>query len=216
MGIPTTYSELQTEIIDWTKRSDMAARVPLFIAMGESAMNSRLRLRSMETAASVTLSSGASTATLPTDFLEPISLAYSDSDNLRQYPQNELDNARAYLSTTSAGRPDAFAYGSTTIIFNRNADQNYTLTLRYFKKLDLATDLSNTVLTLAPYAYLYGALQAYANWTEDGEGLSKYTQLFQQELKQLEHGDMNSRGRANLRSDLPEILGSRIFDITTG
>lgn len=212
MAIPTTYAELQTEVIDWTKRDDQSGRVPLYIAMAESAMNARLRLRIMETTASLTLSSGNDYVALPTRFIQPISLVYTTStEPLVQVDRDSLD---AQYGVT--GRPHYYSISGSQIDFDKTADTNYTLTLRYVQKLDIATDLTNGVLTAAPFSYMYGALAAYSRWNEDGESLAQYAAMFQQELRQLEDLDRRSRGDATLRTGLEGVTVDSYFDITTG
>lgn len=211
------YSELLTEVADWTKRSDMASRVPIFVAMGESAMNAKLRLRLMEDETAIALASGTASASLPTGFLEPISLAYSDGEyDLVQVPRDVLDASRAFAAVLGPERPRWYAFGASAIDFDRRAGADYTLSLRYFRKLDLAADTTNSVLSAAPFVYLYGALQAYASWIEDESATGKYTALFEQQLRQLEDSDFSSRGSAALRTDLPAVLNLQRFDITTG
>lgn len=212
MTIPTTYSELQTEIIDWTKRGDQASRVPLYIAMAESGMNARLRLRIMETTASLTLSSGNDYVALPSGFIQPVSLVFTSSaESISQIDRESLD---AMYGAT--GRPNFYSISGSLINFDKTANTDYALTMRYVKRLDIATDLTNGVLTAAPFSYMYGALAAYSRWIEDGEGLAQYTALFQQELRQLEDLDRRSRGDATLRTGLEGVTVGSHFDITTG
>jgi hypothetical protein len=206
-----SYADLLTTIADWTKRADMTARAPLFVAMGESAMNARLRLMMMEATEGLTIASGIDYATLPSRFIMPLTLAYDASnERLIQVDRESLDGE--YIAT--AGRPLYYAYASGQVDFDRAADADYALTLRYVKRLDLAADSTNAVLNAAPFSYLYGALQAYARWIEDGDQLAQYAALFQQELRQLEDLDRHSRGSALLRTDLPMLQSS--FDIYAG
>lgn len=211
MAIPTTYATLQTEVLDWTKRSDMTSRVTLFIAMAERIMNARLRLRIMEATEALTLSSGNDYVALPSRFAAPVSLVYTSSaEPLVQVDRDSID--AAYGVT---GRPSYYAIGGQ-IDFDKTADTDYALTLRYVKKLDLANDLSNDVLTAAPFAYLYGALVAFKRFVEDSAGVVEYMNLFNQELASLEAADSVSRGVAPMRTDLAGVVGSTSFDITTG
>lgn len=210
----TNYTDLKSAVEDWTHRADMTSRVPQFVAMAESQMNMRLRLRHMEATSSLTLSATSSTVTLPAGFLEPISLVYATGDGPKQLSRDVLDDMLDTAS--SSGRPNFYAYGATTIDFDRTADVNYALTLRYFKKLDLANDASNSVLTAAPFAYLYGTLTAFSRWSGDNEGVAGYGALFEQQLMALEQDDSRSRGSAELRTELPAIVGGYIYDITRG
>jgi hypothetical protein len=62
-----TYSDLQAAIANWIARADLAASIPDFIALFESAANRRLRLRQQESTATLTPSAGV--AALPADYL---------------------------------------------------------------------------------------------------------------------------------------------------
>src|SRR3954469_10493969 len=64
----TTYAELQTAITNWLDRTDLSSRIPEFIALYESKVNRRLRVRQQITSTTLTPSSGS--ASLPSDFLE--------------------------------------------------------------------------------------------------------------------------------------------------
>jgi hypothetical protein len=101
------------------------------------------------------------------------------------------------------------------VYFERAADQEYTLTGRYYKKLDLASDSTNVVNTAAPFSYLYGALAAFCAWDENDAGAARYDRLFKEQIGQLVAADNNSRGRAQLRVD-PMLVATRRFDINTG
>lgn len=207
----TSYSTLQTTLADWIKRGDMTSRIPLFISMAESAMNARLRMREMEYSDSLTLESGNNYVALPSRFIEPISLVFSAGGDLCQMDRESIYR-KQYDNT---GKPTYYSIGGSNIDFDSTADADYGMTLRYFRKLDLAADLSNAVLLAAPFSYLYGSLQAFARWTEDGEQLAQYTAMFQQELRQLEELDRASRGTATLRTELP-MLHDWSYNITTG
>ena len=57
----TTYAELQTAIANWLARDDLTTYLPDFITLFEAAANRRLRVRQMETTATLTPSSGSAT-----------------------------------------------------------------------------------------------------------------------------------------------------------
>ena len=74
----STLAELKTALETETSRSDITWDD--YITRGEARLNRKLRLFSQETSASVTLSTGNSSASLPTGFLEHIDLFFT-SDN---------------------------------------------------------------------------------------------------------------------------------------
>lgn len=207
------YTALLTEVADWIKRDDQTSRIPSYIAAAESRMNALLRLRIMQSSDTLTLSSGSSSASLPSDFLEPIALVYATGDGPEQVDIVSLTDAQDTAS--SSGRPKYFAYQGTSVLFERAADADYSLTLRYYAKLDLASTSTNAVNTAAPFAYLYGALAAFCSWDENDAGAQRYERLFGEQVSQLIVSDNASQGRASLRVDSALLIPAR-FDMTTG
>ena len=73
----SNYAELQTAIVTWMARDgdgDLTSQAPTFIALGESRLNRDLPLRVMEVDTTLTGATSSRELTLPSDFVEPISL----------------------------------------------------------------------------------------------------------------------------------------------
>ena len=156
----TTYSELQTAVRSrMGGRSDLSdAQVQEFISLGETELNSVLRLRDMETNTTLSLSASARSIDLPTGFIEDISLRYLNNDYyLTRKSLRDLNRAIDDTET----RPDFYAI-SDKIYFEAPSDAAYSLTFDYFKGFDIANDLTNSLLTNYPKAYLYASLVEYA------------------------------------------------------
>ena len=167
----TTRATLRTAINTRLVRSETDAQLDEFIQEGENELNAKLRLLQQEasTPVSVTLSSGANVATLPTSavtglggFLELITLRWNDLDGPGPTVQ-PLDVVRNSYSS-STGRPSYVAV-SSDFVFERPADQAYTLKSVHFAKwaLGSSTGDANWLLTNFPYAYLYAAMAAAAS-----------------------------------------------------
>lgn len=208
----TTYSELTTAIATWLKRSDLTSEIVDFVTLGEAHLNRKLRLLQQETTASVTLSSGASTASLPTGFLEPISLVYT-SDGVPLVQQG-FDDLADLSQGASSGRPHYYGIGST-FVFERTADQAYTLTSRHFQKWDIATDTTNWLLTNAPDAYLFSALIQAKAFVKKTEDVMVWSQGLQATIQELNTLDNRSRKQATTRVD-SGMTGRRSFNINRG
>lgn len=83
----------------------------------------------VETSDSLTLASGASTATAPTRCMSAQKVWNSTTCLTKassQYVRNQLQ-----LNGTGTGSPTCWAHGGVDIIFNRLADAEYTLTIFY-------------------------------------------------------------------------------------
>jgi len=213
MTVATDYTSLQTAIQEDLARTDLSAELPNFIQKGEANLNRRLRLLSMETTASVTLSSSAETASLPSGFLEDITLRYtSNNELLSSIPASSLD---AIKSTTS-GKPRYYTIGSS-IEFERPSDSTYTLTHRYFKKWDIATDDTNTLLTDNPDVYLYAGLVAALTRTGNHPRGELWARELERAIMGLQKVDARTRRRGHLSVDRAlQGASSYWYDINRG
>ena len=158
----TNYSDLLAAVADWTHRTDMAAKVPSFLALVETSFNRRLRCREMETAlASTALTSGQ--FTLPADFL---SIKYLQSDT--SPPQTLLLTTQEYLADKpdQAGTPLYFAISGTKAICWPTSGSIKGV---YFAKIPALTSLNTTnwLMTKHPDLYLFGVIAQACVFTRD-------------------------------------------------
>jgi hypothetical protein len=167
----SNYTELQAAVATWITRSDQTANIPDFIKLYEADANRRIRIRQNMTTTQLTLTSGSASVNLPTGFLEEIELNYNDtSDVLTRGSFNDID--RNQTTDSQPARPAWYAITSSAITFETEADQTYTLNLRYYTKWDIATDTTNWLLTNAPDAYLFGSIAEAAMLIRDTELLT--------------------------------------------
>jgi hypothetical protein len=160
------YTDLQAAVALWINRTDLTSQIPDFVKLYEADANRRIRIRQNMTTATLTLTAGSATVNLPTKFLEDIELNYTDSsDSLNRASFDDLDNFNTSNSTPA--RPWMYAITDSAIIFNTEADVTYTLTLRYYKAWDIATDATNWLLTNAPDTYLFGTVAEAAMYLRD-------------------------------------------------
>jgi hypothetical protein len=211
MTIPTTYTNLQTAVEADLARSDLTAELPNFINRGEAILNRRLRLLIMETSVNSTLSASAETMSLPTGFLEHINLRFS-SDNwpLTQVAWDDLDA----LKTTATGRPSIYSIGAS-VEFDHAADQEYTLKHRYFRRWDLASDETNTLLTNEPDIYLHASLVGSIPRTGMHPRAQGWIDMLEEGITQLKRVDGRTRRQRIQRVDAA-LVQTRQFDINRG
>jgi hypothetical protein len=157
----TTYAELQTALGNWLTRSDLTARLPEFIVLFEAWANRTLRVRQMETSATITMASGA--GTLPADYLQWREVRWPGS-NARSLEYAD----RAWLTETYPNSPSSSpAYftieGSTISVMPVD---NTSLTLRYYQKipaLSAGNQATHWLFNAHTDLYLAGPLhEAYA------------------------------------------------------
>lgn len=204
----STYSELQTAVSNWLERSDLTARLADFIDIAETHINDDLRVRSMIESSTVTPSQSVKYVSFPTGFIEPISFVNEEGEELEQLHPDELAE---YAYNAPAGDPRYFSITSR-INFECVASSSLSYPIIYYKKLDLATDLTNQVLTDYPNIYLYGTLAHAEMWIMNDQRYAYWQNLYEIAVKKA-----NNRNQTNLRklrTDYP-LSGGR-FDISRG
>lgn len=209
----SNYSELQIAVADWLHDDILTPKVPDFITLGEVTLNRRLRLMQQEEVATINTSIVNRFGTLPSDFLELIDLAlYSDNS-----PQTLTQTTLAKINempTNVYAMPRFYAI-SSSIIFDVISDESYACQLRYYKKLDIETDLTNFVLTNYPDLYLYSALLASAPYIENDARIATWASLLDSAIASTIKADGRSRGKTMLVADAGLLMRSKT-DIFTG
>jgi hypothetical protein len=202
-----TYEELQTAMSNWLHRDDLVARIPEFIAMGETNLNRKLRVKEMEASATVTPSQSVRYVALPTGYMEQIAFTDDYGDPLTEVDAERLEQLAYGID---AQRPYCYRI-SSRIDFEAVADTTYSFTLRYRKRLTLATDLTNSVLTNHPDAYLYASLMQSAPFIRDDAQIVTWKTLMDDAIS--EANTQSTKSKQLLRTD---IGGAGITNILRG
>jgi hypothetical protein len=191
-----TYSDLQAAVGSWIARGDLAANIPDFIALFESAANRRLRLRQQESTATLTPSSGV--AALPADYLAWRRVTWTG-----QFPR-ELEYVHpsylhALYPTLPAGVPRLFTIEGGNLAVAPTSDT--VLTFDYFQRIPplSATNASNWLLSVAPDLYLFGALAEAHGFVKDAESLALWKARRDELLDEIDRLDVKTRGQSGIR-----------------
>lgn len=158
MPIPTTYTELQSELVAWLKRDDLAERVTTFIGMAEARMN-RVLLTAEREAVSTSTVTGP-TIELPEDFWGARAV-YLDTDPKTVLEQRSLADFRNTYSAAMTGHPQSFAIQSGNVmVFGPSPDTTYSIILNYWQTIPALTEnnADNWLLLAHPDLYIHGAL----------------------------------------------------------
>lgn len=198
------YSQLQDSMKRWLwGRDDLSGDIPDFIAMFESDANSQLRVREMETTATITLTSGA--GTLPTDYLA-WRRVYANANSVIELQSAEPGWAISELPSTAAGTP-AYFYISGTSIYTKPVSSSDLIMLYYQKIPALVSNTSgNWLLTRAPNLYLYGSLMHAAPMLDDDPRALTWKTLRDEGFATLMQSDdsaRHARGTARIRGFTP-------------
>lgn len=215
----STYSELQTAVVNWLHRAgetETVARAPEFITLAENRINRRARLIEQETEATASYSGSSNKVALPTGFIELLDLKVkkaTDSDLLYELVQHSPSDRIQEHYSTSTGKPQWYTIRSQ-IEFDRLPDVTYTLKMHYVKKWDIATDLTNWLLTNHPGVYLYGALLEAQPYIQNTEFLPIWEAFSTQALEEIDEVDQRNRDDEVLSvSDLAQMNQNYGYDI---
>jgi len=208
----STYSELQTAAANWLNDTELTARIPEFITLGEARLNRELRTRTMETTDALVTVAGSRVVALPSRFLEPLALFIEltgGRESLTFIPSNMPTDA-------TDGEPLFWTIDGTDIAFEREADQVYNLSLKYLKKLDIAADSTNWLLSNYPDAYLAATLAEGFAYDMDEERAAFWLAKLSTLITEINGKESRSRSLAKLRNtELAGLLGNSRWNINT-
>lgn len=214
----TTYAELSTAVASWLERTDLGSQIPDFITLTESRLNRELGIRSIETTATLTGVTSSRTIALPASFREPLNLWRVPTSGQRE-PLRFIPPELMQVDTTS-GEPQQWTIEGSYVGFERPCDQAYSFALRYLGGLDLATTLTNLVLTQYPDLYLFGACCEAGPFLRDGELLAMFDARFQAALEQAKAKESRIKSKVTLSTEPAQLVGRNgrrsAFDIATG
>jgi hypothetical protein len=157
-----TYSDLQSSVASWLARDDLTSVIPDFVVLFEAVANRRLRVRQMETDATLTMTSGA--ATLPTDYLAWRTVT-SDASSGGELEYVQPTWLRAAYPAGESGTAKYFTIEGSTLTVGPSDDTD--LTLRYFAKVPALSGTVNWLFTAHPDLYLFGTLTEAKAFIED-------------------------------------------------
>ncbi len=213
----TTYSELQTAVANWLDRGGDAAftaRVPEFIALGESRLNRLLRLRVMQADTPLTGTIGLRTLALPTDFVEPIRLQLTTFGDFVRLAAQDASTMRYRMTN---GTPQAWAVNGANIDVDCPCDQAHTFTFHYRKSFALSdTATTNWLLSNHPDVYLFAALVESGLFTEDASYLTGVHQRLDLAIEEILHKEARSESLAILEVDPALGVRAKSFNIYSG
>ncbi|WP_324807220.1 hypothetical protein SH584_11490 [Sphingomonas sp. LY29] len=181
----TTYDELVSAVGDWLDRDDLATRASTFVQFAEARMNRLLEDPEMEVVSTV-IADGDYTA-LPADFGSMVSISTGDG------PLSAVGAVEYAGLNEISGVPRHYVIVDGSIGF---APRNGTATIRmvYRRRIPALSDSNQTnwLLSLAPDAYLYGALVQAEGFLSEDDRISGWKDMFDEALSEL-RVDANKR-----------------------
>lgn len=176
----STYDELVAAVVDWSYRTDLAARVPNFIALCEADMQVRCKLVELEGTASVTITGGV--GSLPSGFTGMRS-AYWDGDISRPLRYVTPDRFESYAR--ESGQGTWYTITGTTIKVTPGTDGTVVMTYKASFTPLSGSNPSNVILTRYPDAYLHGTLLQLRTWCKDKAGMADAAALYEPAVERI-------------------------------
>lgn len=177
----STYAELQTEVIDWSYRTDLDSRIPNFIALCESDLQVRCKLVDFEASATVTLTDGV--GTLPTGF-SGMRAVYWNGDVTKPLKYVTPDRYDTLQNETGDGVFYTLTGSSIKVSPPGSGDVVMTYKARFTPLSN--TDPTNVLLTNYPDAYLHGTLLQLRTFCKDRQGMADELALYEAAVKRIE------------------------------
>lgn len=194
----TTNAQLESAVASYLARSNLTNYIPDFIVGAETRIffgskepfeSEPLRIRAMETVATLTPSSGA--VSIPSGFLGLKSI-YEAASQTRQLEQTTPEIFYGQHMGTETPRRFYIIEGDNILV-----DNGVTSNVRivFYKKFDPVATASPVpwLLTNAPHAYLYGALLEASPFIRSDQRLTLWHGMFRSIINALNSADKRDR-----------------------
>lgn len=166
-----TYSELLTAVASQVHRTDLEAKIPLFVQLAEGVLFRELSISELETSVSGTATE---TIALPSDFgeLNRLEMTYG---GLKQTIDYTSPNGIEAM-TEATGQPVRYTVQNNAIRLIPAPSGTLTYTLFYTPVVAplSASNTSNWILANAPDLYLYSVCVEACRYMEDDAGVARY------------------------------------------
>lgn len=214
----TDYASLKTEAAEWAWRTgdtEFTDRLDVILQMVGARFNRKLPdLRVMEEEAALTGTVDADTVSLPSDYIDPISLHLTTFGVLTKLSPSVPESM---LRSTVASIPEAWAIDGTNILLNCPCNQAHTFKFRYRKSFTLDdTTTTNWLLTNHPDVYLAGVLVWGGLLQRDTEEATKWKALLEEGIAEIQQQASRSEGVATLKTDAALMMVRSGFNYNEG
>lgn len=196
----SNYTELLTAVQDRMHRSDLSGEAPDYVRLAEGMLNRRIRHYKMESSAVLSLLEAGITVALPADFQSVIQLAYALNGDIILLEPGSSAQVPPLQQLTETGAPSYYRITGSLIRFDVFANIEYSLTLAYRVKLDLAAATTNWLLADYPDLYFNAALSE-AHESVGGDRGDAYRQKVDIAIAEINSLDSAFRDRPRLVVD---------------
>lgn len=164
----STLSELKAAVAEWINRDDQTANIATAITLAEAMMSRDLKVRSLESRATATLTAGDGYTLLPSD-LRSIRSVKLQTNPVAVVEYVTPDSMDINYDVTATGQPRVFSIIGGEIKWGPIPDSGYTAEIIYGTGITAlaSDDATNTILTRYPDAYLKASLAEMFALLED-------------------------------------------------
>lgn len=193
-----TFAELKQAIQDYSENDETSfvTNLPLFIRAAEERIFKNVQLSFFRKNATANLTASNEYLAVPSDFLAPFSLSFTNSDGDKEFLLfKDVNFIQDYNTDASdTGLPRYYAqFDLNNFIIGPTPDDSYTVELHYYYRPASLTNAGESGTTWlsenAPMAMLYGSLiDAYTYMKGEPDLIANYNQRFTEavaSLKQL-------------------------------
>lgn len=190
-----TYDQLKTAIQDYTQNTETSfvTNLPIFIRSAEERILKTVQLTLFRKNAQGNLTQTDEFLIMPTDFLSPFSLSFTDSSNDKKFCDFKSVNFIQSFNPdrTLTGEPRYYAsFDATSFIIGPTPNDNYSVELHYFYRpasITAGAGSGETWLSQnAELTLLYGCLiEAYVYMKGDPSLMQEYEQRYAESLVAL-------------------------------
>lgn len=201
----TTYTELQSAVLDWIARPELTALAPDFIRLAELEFAPLLRAKVVRAALTIS----AEATTLPADVAELRSVRLN-TDSYKHVLQMVTPETLADYRRSSTGVPLWGCVIDGELIVAPAPSDSFDAEIIYFEALTPLSDANptNSTLTAAPNIYLFSALAQAETYLEHDARVELWTSKAASAIQALNNQrEQAELGAAPRQMRLPTVIG---------
>lgn len=198
-GPAIDYAWLLKYASDWSHRSDIAARLPMFVTLAEARIKALLNDRAQDVLATLTTTAEQPFVNLPDDLLHVRSVAIPGLAPAVEY----MTPARLSACPATPGTPRHYTVIGKQLYLAPAPDAAHALSITYtasFAPLTESTPI-NALITKWPDVYLWGVMREVAKFCKDGDMAGVYEADFQAAINSANLLSWNTTGPMSVRTE---------------
>ena len=186
------FAELQAAISNYLARDDLSPYLGDFISLAETRINRDLRIRPMETSATLATIAGTPTIALPTRYVQ-MRLLTLETNPARVLTYLTPEDLRRRYRSSASGKPVVFTLEGDVIRFAPTPDGIYAIGCLHYAAFAPLSLGANWLIQNAPDVYLYASLCEAMPFVGNDRRLAVWQALYTQAVERLTTADQRDR-----------------------